>query len=686
MDLTTFYEISLDLIRNNYVAIRIKQYDKNSRKVIIHVTANGQEYKLDETIGALIQVKKTDGNAVANDCEIDLENNTVVANITQQMSTSAGVCLADVSLYNVENNQVLGTMKFNIITDSNAVTRDDIISSSEFNTIADLVILGKEKIEELIALITQSETQEAERQANEEIRKANEITRETNEDTREANELQRQANEAARQEAETLRASSETARSEAETARIAAENKRASAEEIRISSEAARIEAETARANAEALRVTAENERASAETARKEAETARANAETARSNAETARDTAEEERKANEEIRKSNETARIEAESTRATAEEGRVTAEAGRVSAESARAEAETLRSQAETGRADAEASRVAAEQGRVTAENAREELKETVETKLANGEFDGKTVLYGNGGPATELGNDGDVYIDIAGVEPYAHYLFTKDSGVWTPRWTMRGLNGTVVDSLLDNSSANAPSVRAVKEGLADKADKIMTLNTSSQELKNIKLGLKKIDEGNANNIQLLDRNETRNFYPVTLWELISNKPSLATLTNGKLPLSTIPYNTSDFKDLSGNLALNNSAQNLTFELWGLTRKISYTSDLEYAKYIKMGSVVFFTLNWKGAIKENGEYARIHLNIFPTLPPLCETAVTISQWTAALESTPTSVSAYITGGTGSKIAIFHSNGGPAAKWVIGTNQYIKISGFYIM
>ena len=382
MALTINYDISLDLVRNNYVAIRIKQYDKNSRKVIIHITDNGKEFKLDDTMKALLQVKKSDGYSVANDCEIDVENNTVVATITQQMSVAVGVCVADVSLYNAENNQVLGTMKFNIVTDSNAVTKEDITSSSEFNSLAELIILGKEKIEAIVAYNEQIKTEEQQRQTNEDVREDNEATRQSNEEARKANETERQSNETARQEAETARVS-------AEEARVSAEDARVLAEQARVAAESLRSEAETARANAESLRV--------------------------------------------------------EAEKARVTAENKR----------------------QTDTAAAIEDCN----------------EISDELETKLANGDFNGKSVLYGAGIPAKDLGNIGDCYINIANTELYPYYLFTKDGEDWTPRWLMKGQDGS--DTLPIEATIRIPKEMEIPSGYEEVPEEVTSLYDNAGDL---------------------------------------------------------------------------------------------------------------------------------------------------------------------------------------------------------
>ena len=329
MELLTIYEISLDIVKTNYVVIKAKQYDKNSRQLVIHCTNNGKQFVLDNSVRAFVQMTKPDGTIFNADCIVDQINNVLKMSLTEQATNVKGVCEAELVMVESSTNQVLSTMIFNIIVIGALITQDDIISQTEFGTLANLII-GYEIAKETVETI--------------EDEMATWISAENE---RVANENQRIANENSRNAAETLRVAAEEARETAEAERIANEN------------------------------------------ARKEAETTRINSENARKSAEEGR----------------------------AKFEKARATAESTRVTAENARAAAETDRV----------------------------ELYNIVSTKLANGEFNGRTILYGEGIPPKDLGQIGDVYINTAHTELYPNYLFTKDGEDWTPRWTIRGLDGT-------------------------------------------------------------------------------------------------------------------------------------------------------------------------------------------------------------------------------------------------
>ena len=322
MGLLTIYEISLDVAKNNYVVIKAKQHDQNSRRVVVHCTNNGQEYVLTSDVKAIVQMRKPDETIFNADCTVDVSANVVMFNMTKQMTSVSGVSDAEIVLVKSSDNQVLSTMKFSVVIIPSSVTSEDIYSADEFGTLANLIIGYDEAKVTVETIEEEMKTWVSEEQ----VRQIDENTRISNENTRISNE--------------NTRKSAETARSSAEATRNSNENSRISAEASRENTEAIRVKNESARESSEA-------------------------------------------------IRKTNEDTRIAAEAQR--------------------------------------------------------EALKETVETKLANGEFDGKTVLYGDGIPAKSLGRIGDVYINTSHLGMYPQYLFTKDGEDWTPRWKTSGLDGS-------------------------------------------------------------------------------------------------------------------------------------------------------------------------------------------------------------------------------------------------
>lgn len=70
---------------------------------------------------------------------------------------------------------------------------------------------------------------------------------------------------------------------------------------------------------------------------------------------------------------------------------------------------------------------------------------LTQTVQQKLANGDFDGRTTYNGIGEPAVALGKDGDTYLNKSNEGQHPKWLYLKEGGKWTPLWNTQGIDGT-------------------------------------------------------------------------------------------------------------------------------------------------------------------------------------------------------------------------------------------------
>lgn len=156
---------------------------------------------------------------------------------------------------------------------------------------------------------------------------------------RQQNEIDRQKAEEERKQNETERKNNEFNRGIAEENRVAEENKRVLAEQGRISSESERVNSE------------------------------------------------------NERIQ--NESSREQAENTRVTSEEARANAESGRISAENTRVSNENERISGENVRKQAEENRNTAEEARKSNETQRQQYYEEIQSKVNNGEFNGRGIV---------------------------------------------------------------------------------------------------------------------------------------------------------------------------------------------------------------------------------------------------------------------------------------------------
>lgn len=120
--------IVLDVSVSKYVAVILKQYDKNIREIIVTVTDNGKPYLIDTTIAPRVKFKKNDNTFGMNDCEV-LDNGSVKIDVTEQMTAVSGISDYELVLFDTETDKILHTMNF-IINVKKAVFSDEEISST----------------------------------------------------------------------------------------------------------------------------------------------------------------------------------------------------------------------------------------------------------------------------------------------------------------------------------------------------------------------------------------------------------------------------------------------------------------------------------------------------------------------------------------------------------------------------
>lgn len=135
-------EITLELNSNTaYVTVGAKQGDSYTREIIVHITADGIEWVIPSNATAQYRVRKPDGNAIWDIATIDRTTNTVIVSLTGQTLASAGRAYADVVLYNGSgsNAEILSTVSFIIIIMASPDINEEIVSSSEFGYIQEVV-------------------------------------------------------------------------------------------------------------------------------------------------------------------------------------------------------------------------------------------------------------------------------------------------------------------------------------------------------------------------------------------------------------------------------------------------------------------------------------------------------------------------------------------------------------------
>lgn len=121
--------LTLDVgLRDSYKVVFAKMGD-TERRVIAEIKDNGEEYSLTGVNTVEVRCRKADGKQVTKNAT--KENNTVVIDISGQMTTCKGTAIVDVVLYGTSGG-VLSTAKFYLNVDDGAVSEDEIKSSNEY--------------------------------------------------------------------------------------------------------------------------------------------------------------------------------------------------------------------------------------------------------------------------------------------------------------------------------------------------------------------------------------------------------------------------------------------------------------------------------------------------------------------------------------------------------------------------
>lgn len=122
--------IILDVSVSKYVAVTMKQYDKNVREIIATVTDSGKPYPISFPIKPRIKGKKSDGTFIVKDCTI-LENGEIKIPVIEQMTVASGISNYELMLFD-DTDKVIHTMNFIINVKESVCSDEEITSTNEF--------------------------------------------------------------------------------------------------------------------------------------------------------------------------------------------------------------------------------------------------------------------------------------------------------------------------------------------------------------------------------------------------------------------------------------------------------------------------------------------------------------------------------------------------------------------------
>ena len=167
MALQTITNISVDFYDKKYMLINAKQYDKNSRFLLVNCYNRGKVLSINSgEHAAYVKYKKPNNYSVFNPCEIN-NKGQVLIELTEQMLISSGICYVELLIVNkgdadvdaetgeivsVDNASILSTMVFCIDVSESAVENAEIESSYEYNALNTALEKAEAEYKEVILM------------------------------------------------------------------------------------------------------------------------------------------------------------------------------------------------------------------------------------------------------------------------------------------------------------------------------------------------------------------------------------------------------------------------------------------------------------------------------------------------------------------------------------------------------
>ena len=133
------YPITLDVYKTGSQKVLSMVRGDNKRVIVIALTENDKPYVITEGCTAKFTALKPDGNFIYNDCEIDIKNNTINYQVTDQTTAVNGIVSCQIRLIGA-NGGLLSAPSFNMVVSDLLYNEEEIIdSSNEFNALTRLL-------------------------------------------------------------------------------------------------------------------------------------------------------------------------------------------------------------------------------------------------------------------------------------------------------------------------------------------------------------------------------------------------------------------------------------------------------------------------------------------------------------------------------------------------------------------
>ena len=138
MNFKTIQNLSIDFNQKGYKTINAKQYDKETRYVVVHCTDNGTFVPLDDTVYANARTMTADGRALLDPVTVQ-DDGTILLELDDTLLAAPGRAATQIDIYQSGTEKRLATMSFFINVEPSVYGDDAIIASDEFNALTELI-------------------------------------------------------------------------------------------------------------------------------------------------------------------------------------------------------------------------------------------------------------------------------------------------------------------------------------------------------------------------------------------------------------------------------------------------------------------------------------------------------------------------------------------------------------------
>lgn len=148
------HEISLDIKKNNSIMVQIPQYNKDTHKLVVTLTDNGQPFILPtQDYDAWLKVAGYGGNYYQEAMEFSTENNTVSITLPESLVSFSGKHHAQIDIKHPTTHEQISTLPFYIKVPESVYTDDVVLKVYDFGELNRLIDNANQRLADIRASI-----------------------------------------------------------------------------------------------------------------------------------------------------------------------------------------------------------------------------------------------------------------------------------------------------------------------------------------------------------------------------------------------------------------------------------------------------------------------------------------------------------------------------------------------------